>query len=762
MGKYCFIPGKLAPPTGPLARYRPAQPRGAVEAYVRGLSEPGDLVVDLFCQGPQIVREAVEAGRRALGISVNPLLLLIARLGLGQCEAHSLNAAFTYLADERKGDVPLRHYLNDRYRSPCPTCEATGVAEWLAWEREGDRPFWKAVRCPRCDGAQEGPAVEADVKTAHQAPPRGLAYYYALDRVAPRGHPGRERAAQLLELYTPRNLSALMDLAMRLDGLDADQAVKLALTGALLDCFDRGSSLDPYGEERARPRTLRVPAHYIERNVWLSFEDGVSCSSAVGACAPVQRVDDADALLAGEAEGYTLISHAARDVRQRLPAQIAALIFVDPPRPDGVFWALSALWAGWLWETPAALALRPYLRRRRFDWDWHGRVLKAALRAAGPLLAPGGYLITLSCNPEKALLASTCVSASGSGYTLAGWGYEPDVGYRLIWRWTPDAATGERLADDVNLENLAHDLSQAAGEAAIHILHRRAEPTETTTLTGGVYGDLTERGALARTAASLERAGKQRHALSFVMDAIDDGLDAAPLVDIASEKEARFWLAAPRRTDEPLADRVERAVWELLAHQSPWPINALIQAIYARFPGQLTPDLALALTCIDSYGAAEGETVRLRPEDAPLQRNAELDRVRESLVILGERLGFKPVRGGSWDVRWLDRKADGREQYVFDVTAEVSLGDYLFAGRTVDEGAQRRLVIPGGRAALVDFKLRRDPRLPRLVEAGQWQFIKFRHLRRLLAQPDLDRYAFQTVSGLDPIVEQEAAQIPLF
>jgi hypothetical protein len=63
---------------------------------------------------------------------------------------------------------------------------------------------------------------------------------------------------------------------------------------------------------------------------------------------------------------------------------------------------------------------------------------------------------------------------------------------------------------------------------------------------------------------------------------------------------------------------------------------------------------------------------------------------------------------------------------------------------------------------LINLKLQRDPRLAEAVEAAGWQFIKFRHLRRLMAKQDLDRYAFKTVLGLDPIAEQESAQIPLF
>jgi hypothetical protein len=110
-------------------------------------------------------------------------------------------------------------------------------------------------------------------------------------------------------------------------------------------------------------------------------------------------------------------------------------------------------------------------------------------------------------------------------------------------------------------------------------------------------------------------------------------------------------------------------------------------------------------------------------------------------------------------VRWL---GEGREAYVFDVSATVALGLHLLTRRAADEGAQRCLVVPGGRARLLGLELQRDPRLACAVEVDGWQFIKFRHLRRLVTEEELDRHALKTVLGLDPIIEQEAAQIPLF
>lgn len=715
------------------------------------LTRPGDLVVDLFCQGPAVIREIVTAGRRALGLSVNPLLLVAARLGLSRPDAAVLRAAFTRLADSPKGDLTLQRHLTSLYRSACPTCKTPGVAVWFAWDRDGGYPFKKAVRCPQCTGVQEGEVDDQDLQAARRIPPRGLAYYYALDRAAPSGHPARERTAELLELYTPRNLSALMDLALRLEGLEAEQETKVVLAAAFLDCCDACAGLDHYDEPPHRPRTLRVPPLYLERNVWLCFEECFSRLLAEGPPTALCPATDVAALLRGETQGYALASHAARDVQKVIQPASVALVVADPPRPDAVFWALAALWACWLWDTPAAHAMRPFLRRRRFDWEWHWRVLRMALHAAGPLLTADGYLVALFSEHDVALVESVALAAGGAGYTLVGWGHSPDAGYRLIWRWP-----GVQPSPPADPQALEQALRAAAVEAALNSLRARGEPAPWSFVHASVYAALAERGLLAQAAALPEG---NTPPFAFATGAVRCALEAAPLVRLADRDEgALWWLADASRAAKPLADRVEARVRELLLQRA-WPPEELVNTLYACFPGPLTPDLALVLACVDSYGVLEDGALRLRLEDEPAQRAAEVRVLCQDLKTLGKRLGFKVKRKAGWDVRWLER---GREVYVFAVSSTAILGDYLLDGRAVDEGAQRCLVLPGGRAQLVTFKLQRDPRLRRAVEQDGWQFIKFRHLRRLMAEEKLDRYVLKTVLGLDPIVEREAAQIPLF
>jgi hypothetical protein len=65
-------------------------------------------------------------------------------------------------------------------------------------------------------------------------------------------------------------------------------------------------------------------------------------------------------------------------------------------------------------------------------------------------------------------------------------------------------------------------------------------------------------------------------------------------------------------------------------------------------------------------------------------------------------------------------------------------------------------------ASLIAIKLNRDPLLRAAFAARRCSVIKVRHLLELAATPDADRQALKKIVGLDPIIEQAEAQIPLF
>jgi hypothetical protein len=110
-----------------------------------------------------------------------------------------------------------------------------------------------------------------------------------------------------------------------------------------------------------------------------------------------------------------------------------------------------------------------------------------------------------------------------------------------------------------------------------------------------------------------------------------------------------------------------------------------------------------------------------------------------------------------FDVLWHDKS---RPVYAFAIQWTARVHDLVLSESPA--GIQPCLVIPGGRAALVALKLRRDPRLGKALAKANWQFIKYRHLRRILAEENLDRHILKQIFGLDPLIERDSAQMPLF
>ena len=193
----------------------------------------------------------------------------------------------------------------------------------------------------------------------------------------------------------------------------------------------------------------------------------------------------------------------------------------------------------------------------------------------------------------------------------------------------------------------------------------------------------------------------------------------------------------------PLADRVERVIVELLHAQADWHTIDLLRAVYRHFPDHLTPDRAVLATTIHSYAEESSfDQVYLRSEDHAVARAAEMKEVRQLLLDIGQRLGFETTVNEQ-TVEW-----QASYTFVIQTTAEIA------ALLQAETGA---LVIPGGRATLLQYKLARDARL----RDTPWQVLKFSSLRQAAQQADLTVQTFQLAFGLEPPIEQPATQIQL-
>jgi hypothetical protein len=111
-------------------------------------------------------------------------------------------------------------------------------------------------------------------------------------------------------------------------------------------------------------------------------------------------------------------------------------------------------------------------------------------------------------------------------------------------------------------------------------------------------------------------------------------------------------------------------------------------------------------------------------------------------------------------VSWIDD--NGNTAYIFYITVSALLGKILLSDHsTANKQANKIIAIPGSRAGLVRYKIQQDRRLNHWIIENGWEFVKFRHLRRLSSVGGLNRNNIKEQFSLDPL-ENTDPQLALF
>ncbi len=170
--------------------------------------------------------------------------------------------------------------------------------------------------------------------------------------------------------------------------------------------------------------------------------------------------------------------------------------------------------------------------------------------------------------------------------------------------------------------------------------------------------------------------------------------------------------------------------------------------LYQRFAGLMTPTKAMIYAVLYSYAERKGATWTLRPEDMAAARRNELTTITAMLEIVGTRLGYLTSKEGK-NYLWQE---NGQTVYAFHMLASALVGRAL--AETPYPPEQTILVIPGGRAALVEYKAQRDPTLSARME--KVRVVKYRLLRSLVEVPVLTRETFEEQITSDPLEKSQA------
>lgn len=290
--------------------------------------------------------------------------------------------------------------------------------------------------------------------------------------------------------------------------------------------------------------------------------------------------------------------------------------------------------------------------------------------------------------------------------------------------------------------------------------------------------------------------------VGLLLELVNGELRRADHPRLVELEPGRWWLRHPEDVAKaalPLADRVEWAVFSLLSTSGGLSESAFFDRIAGMFQGHDAPDESLVRACLESYRSLASTPELLRTNDDLQARSREHSELIGLLVEYGHRLGLRcwigagelrrPYHGRplaallseveqraylplisrgaedalvATDTIWYLRN---HATMLFEVEWTGMLGEALLRrGPRIptDDTVVRFLVIVPERVELVRFKLTRSPLLRAALEAGNWHILKADHLRTLAAMEEADLARFEPYLGLDPEIERQGEQMPLF
>jgi hypothetical protein len=725
---------------GPLGRFLPLLEEGCIALWLEKRVSPGAWILEPFGFSPRPAVEAARAGYRVLVAANNPVTRFVLECYAESLSQAELKAALADLAVSRKGEERLETHIQSLYLTECTGCGNQIPAHAFLWRKGAETPYARVYTCPVCGESGERLATPADMARASRAAETAkLHRARVLERIAPLNDPDREYAEEALSHYLPRPLYALATLINRLDSLELTPLHRRALQALLLSACDAGNDLWPHPVERPRPRQLTTPPQFREQNLWLALEEALELWAGDDPPIEVTRWPQIPA----EA-GICIFEGRLKDlVMRRNPLPLRAAITAIP-RPNQAFWTLSALWAGWLWGKESAAPFKSVLRRRRYDWEWHAEALHAAGEHLFRLLEVHTPFFGLLADAEPSFLTASLTAADLAGFdleTLALRTAEDPV--QIGWTRRAEATRTGSPADPGLVSTALRQYLRERGES-VSYLHIHAAGlialAENACLSrsGQSLGSLLSEATLAIQSA-LQRDATLTHYETGGRHGVESGL---------------WGLSIGQEQAEPLPDRVEKEIVRFLVRHPDSRLHEVESGLYPLFPSLLTPSRALIQAVLDSYALEVNGCWRLRPEDTPAARRAELRHIASLLEQMGIRLAYSVSHPESNVVLW---QTNGQTVYAFHVTASAIVSHFF--SRNVYPREQCLLVLPGGRAGLLAYKLRRDPVL-RQASAG-WRVIKFRLLRALAEAPLLSRETWEEQINSDPI-EHTPGQMLMF
>ena len=720
-----FIYGERYQDPYPLEKYLPANFSGITKSWLDQLSSQSKLVLFPFGGSPAAIAEAARSGYRCIAPIYNPITRFLINRLAQPISKDRFNSALVHLASSFRGKDRIKPYILSLYETDCPSCGGRISARSFTWSRAKKEPIQKTCLCPDCSEYSESAITQEDRDKALSYQENSPTYARALTRVTAPDDPIRQQVENALQAYTPRSLFALFIILNKLTGFELNEDERLVLETLLLHAFYRCSS----------PNSSTESGTYIEENVWFVLEETSQIWASGEKTIPISTWPD----LPPEAGGISIYPKRVKNLLPKLTNIDLGAVWMVFPKPTLSYWALSALWTGWLWGQAAASPLHNILSLEDYSWTWLTKAVESTLSDLWELIPDGTPCFGLIPDLEIDSLFSSITSATSAGLSLENISLDPDLGQgQTIWR----------IAEPAERDTNPEIIRETIRSAGFDLLNDSGEPKDTINLYGAGMAALSTKNLLPQYQA--ESLVDQYNKLNKDFEeniAYRQGYLHFPKSDTWWHQD----LVLNPVTD---SDQVEQSLVEYLVKSGSTASRPEIYShLYQSFPGLRTPRSGLIQACLHSYAEQTDDNDRnwkIKKNDRPDQRRKDLAEIKNILSSLGEHLKYQvviqPPIGNIVHITWNDNEDC---IYSYYVSASGILNKIIT--HPSESPMSSWIIIPGSRADLIHFKIQYNPPLASALEEG-WELIKYRHIRRLNKEGGLTRENLKERLILDPFI----------
>lgn len=731
MNSQPFIFGEPKIHDFPLNAYLPPYQASVVKSWLKTHAHRSGLVLCPFGSSPQVALEAARSGFQVLLPVHNPILRFLIQHMAQPPSREVLNTALARLASTYKGKERLKPYLLSLYQTDCPQCGKPTPASSFTWSKISGTPVQKTCRCSACGEETEGTVTADDLKKANNFQENSPTHARALIRVAAPDDPIRFQVESALRSYPARSVYALFSVLNKITGLNLPLEEESHLEILLLNAFYRCS-------HQLRPNLATAEKNdkegefFREENVWFAIEEALE----------IWAGDEQEVTLTTwptlppEAGGLTIFPGRVKDLIPQLNDKKIHSVVMVFPKPTPNFWALSALWTGWLWGQEAAGPLRSILTIKNFDWTWMTRAIETTLSGLTEILSPGTPCFGLLPEIEINSLLSGLSAALSAGFQLDNIAVEPDQRTgQTSWIIRKKETTGNLVPREI------------IRESGLKLLNETGEPRHTFSIYSAGIAALAASGYLQ----DMEDTPDPEIYYPQILKDFEENI-AYRQGFLHYPKIETWWHQDFSLPISPQADQVEKALVALLVDTySSIPEMKIFQQIFDQFPAVSTPREGLIQACLHSYAEKDPLILsnwRLKPNDNPPQRKKDLQEIETIINNLGHQLGFEVSQEVPLDnIIHLIWKKEDQPLDSFFISASGLLNKIITHEGV--ESLRKWIILPGSRAELIHYKMNQNPPISDIVQRD-WGLVKYRHIRRLSELGGLTGENIMDRLNLDP------------